>query len=92
MSSSPALSASSTVPDTDLGRDVVGRAAEGARGLVAEDALLAHAEVGDLDVALRVQHHVVQLEISAGVHNMSACTFFKYAKFFDLYMSTSPSL
>jgi len=48
-----------------LGSDVVRRSAERPRRSVADDALLAHAEVGDLDVSLGVQHHVVQLEISA---------------------------
>ena len=46
-----------------LGRDVVGRAAEGLGGEVPRNALLAHAEVGDLDVAVLVQQHVVQLQV-----------------------------
>lgn len=41
--------------------DVIGRAAEGARGVALKHALPAHAEVSDLDVALAVQQHVVQL-------------------------------
>ena len=44
--------------------DVVGRATEGGRGHVALDALLAHAEVGNLAVAVRVEQDVVQLEIT----------------------------
>ena len=48
----------------DLRRDVVGRAAEGGGGVAPADALLAHAVVGQLDVALVVQQHVVQLQVS----------------------------
>ena len=48
----------------DLGRDVVGRAAEGGGGVAGADALLAHAVVGELDVALVVEQHVVQLEVA----------------------------
>ena len=44
------------------GRDVVRGAAEGLREL-GVDVLLAHAEVGELDVALPGQHHVVQLQV-----------------------------
>ena len=56
-----------------LGRDVVGSTAEGPGGAVAHDVLLAHAEVGDLDVSLGVQHHVVQLQVSAA-HETSVYT------------------
>ena len=52
---------------THLGRDVVGRAAERRRLAVAHDVLLAHAEVGDLDVTFFVEQHVVQLQIPATV-------------------------
>ena len=48
----------------DLGRDVVGRAAEGGGGVAGADALLAHAVVGELDVALVVEEDVVQLQIA----------------------------
>lgn len=41
--------------------DVVGRAAEGARGVTLKHALPAHPEVSNLDVTLAVQQHVVQL-------------------------------
>lgn len=47
-----------------LGSDVVGRAAERLGGLVSRDALFAHAEVGNLDVAVLVQQHIVQLQVS----------------------------
>lgn len=46
--------------------NVVRRPAEGRRPGVAPHVLLAHAEVCDLDVALRVQQHVVQLQVSTG--------------------------
>lgn len=49
-----------------LGGDVVGRPTEGRRPGVALHVLLAHAEVGNLDMALRVKQHVVQLQVSAG--------------------------
>lgn len=49
-----------------LGGDVVGRPAEGRRPGVALHVLLAHAEVCNLDVAVRVQQHVVQFQVSAG--------------------------
>jgi len=42
-------------------------------GPFAHDVLLAHAEVGDLDVSLGVQHHVVQLQVSAA-HETSVYT------------------
>lgn len=45
--------------------NVVRGSAEGARVHAFVHVLLAHAEVGDLDVSLRVQHHVVQLQVSA---------------------------
>lgn len=48
-----------------LWRDVVGGPTEGARGHAFVHVLLTHAEVSDLDVALRVQHHVVQLQVPA---------------------------
>lgn len=54
-----------------LGGDVVGRAAEGAGGVALKHALPAHAEVGDLDVALAVQQHVVQLQVSAAAEDGS---------------------
>ena len=49
----------------DLWSDVVRSSAERPRRSVADDAFLAHAEVRDLDMSLRVEHHVVQLQISA---------------------------
>jgi len=48
-----------------LRRDVVGRAAEGASRVPALYVLLAHSEIGDLDVAAGVEHHVVQLQVAA---------------------------
>ena len=48
----------------DLWRDVVWRAAEGGGGVAAADALLAHAVVGQFDVALVVEQHVVQLKVA----------------------------
>ena len=50
------------------GRDVVRGAAEGLREL-GVDVLLAHAEVGELDVALPGQHHVVQLQVTVHCHH-----------------------
>ena len=52
-----------TVLHEDLGGDVVGGPAEGLGGDSVQHVLLTHAEVGDLDVALSVQHHVVQLQV-----------------------------
>lgn len=49
-----------------LGGDVVRGAAEGAGLSVPGHVLLAHAEVGNLDVAAVVQQHVVQLEVPVG--------------------------
>ena len=47
----------------NLRRDVVRRPAERLGRLPARDVLLAHPEVGDLDVAVLVEHDVVQLEV-----------------------------
>ncbi len=47
-----------------LWRDVVGGAAERLGGGISSYLLLAHTKVGDLDVAVLVQQHVVQLEVS----------------------------
>lgn len=49
-----------------LGGDVVRGAAEGLGGDAVPHVLLAHAEVGDLHVALGVQHHVVELQVAVG--------------------------
>ena len=46
-----------------LGGNVVGGAAEGGGGDPVQDALLTHAEVGQLTVALGVQQDVVQLQV-----------------------------
>lgn len=43
----------------DFGRDVVGGAAEGRRGVPGANSLLTHPVVRQLDVALVVQQHVV---------------------------------
>lgn len=48
---------------THLRGDVVWRAAESARGVAPEHPLPAHPEVSDLDVALAVQQHIIQLQI-----------------------------
>ena len=48
----------------DLGCNVVWCAAEGGGGDPIQDALLAHAEVGQLTVALCVEQDVVQLQVS----------------------------
>lgn len=45
--------------------DVVWGATEGACGPAFVHVLLAHAKVSDLDVALGVQHHVVELQVPA---------------------------
>jgi len=47
----------------DLGRDVIRRAAEGVRLAVLGDPF-AHAKVADLAVALAVEKHIVQLEVT----------------------------
>lgn len=43
--------------------NVVRSATEGARAHSVYHVLFTHAKVGDLDVSLRVQHHIVQLQI-----------------------------
>ena len=43
--------------------DIIWRATEGAGEVGITDVLPAHPEVGQLDVALAVQHHVVQLQV-----------------------------
>lgn len=43
--------------------DVVRGAAEGAGPVLSKYILFAHPKVGYLDVAIPVQHHVVQLEV-----------------------------
>lgn len=48
-----------------LGRNVVWGAAEGACGHSFVHVFLAHAKVCYLDVALVVQHHIVELQIPA---------------------------
>lgn len=48
------------------GGDVVRGAAEGLGGHPVPHVLLAHAKVGDLHVALRVQHHVVEFQVAVG--------------------------
>lgn len=47
-----------------LRSDIIGSAAERLGGLVPVDPLLAHTEVGYLDVTILVQEHVVQFQIS----------------------------
>ena len=54
-------------PLAHLWRDVVGCAAECGGGDSVLDALLAHAEVGDLAVTVAVQQDVVQLEVSVQI-------------------------
>lgn len=48
-----------------LGGDIVRGPTEGLGGDAVLHVLFAHAEVGDLDVTLAVQHHVVQLQVPA---------------------------
>ena len=48
-----------------LRRQVLGRAAEGPGGVAVTHVLFAQPEVGDLDVTVRVEQQVLQLEISA---------------------------
>lgn len=62
--------------------DVVRGAAEGACGYAFIHVLLTHAKVGDLDVALRVQHHVVKLQIP--VTSICTHTFYYMYKHFDI--------
>lgn len=51
--------------ETDLGCNVIRSPAEGSRGRALVHPLLAHAEVGQLAVAVLVQEDVVQFEIPA---------------------------
>lgn len=44
---------------------IVGGSTEGLGGDTIKHVLFAHAKVGNLDVTLAVQHHVVQLQIPA---------------------------
>ena len=53
-------------PGGHLGGDVVGGPAEGGGPGVLGHVLLAHPKVGDLDVSLGVQQHVVQLQVPGG--------------------------
>ena len=48
----------------DLGRDVVGSPAECGGGVALPDSFLAHPVVRELDVALVVQQHVVELQVA----------------------------
>ena len=48
-----------------LWRDIIRSTAESGRGDAIFDSLFAHAEIGDLAVAVRVQEDVVQFEIAA---------------------------
>lgn len=50
-----------------FGRHVVGRAAETVRRPVQIDLQLAHAKVGDANVAIEVEQNVVQLEITGAL-------------------------
>lgn len=52
------------LPPQDLGGYVVRRTAKGRRGIPGPNALLAHTVISQLDVALVVQEHVVQLQVS----------------------------
>eukprot|EP00048_Salpingoeca_helianthica_P009916 m.142572 g.142572 ORF g.142572 m.142572 type:complete len:503 (+) comp14974_c15_seq5:472-1980(+) len=56
----------------DLGGNVVGGATEGGGKLLSCNPFLAHAKVCNLDVSLKVEHHIVQLQIAVddviGVH------------------------
>ena len=47
----------------DLGSDVLRGSTEGSGGAARRDPNLAQTEVGNLDVALDVEHDVVQLEV-----------------------------
>lgn len=49
-----------------LRSDVVRGSTEGLGGDAIQHVFFAHAEIGDLDVALAVQHHVIQLQVPAG--------------------------
>lgn len=51
-----------------LWRNVVRGATEGARAHSVDHVLFTHAKVGDLYVSLRVQHHIVQLQIPKEAH------------------------
>lgn len=53
--------------------NVIRRPAEGACGHSLIHVLLTHAEVSNLDVALGVQHHVVQLQISEDRTQVCVC-------------------
>ena len=43
---------------------VVRRATKCSRCLVTEHAFLAHSKISDLHMSVRVQHHIVQLQVS----------------------------
>ena len=52
-------------PASHLRGNVVWSAAEGLGGDPVPDILFAHAEIGNLDVPFRVQHHVVEFQVPA---------------------------
>ena len=70
-------------PQDNLGRDVVRGAAEGLRGGRASDVLLAHAKVGNFDVAIASNHHVVKFQIPARIRD---CIYFDYGKTCKMYI------
>lgn len=49
-----------------LGSDVVRGSTEGLGGDAVQHVFFTHAEIRDLNVALAVQHHVIQLQVPAG--------------------------
>lgn len=65
---------------THLWRYIVGCAAECFGRLVAHNVLLAHAKVGDFDMSIGIEQHVVQLQIAIenalGMQIKQACSDF----------------
>lgn len=49
-----------------LGSDVVRGSTEGLGGDAVQHVFFTHAEIRDFNVALAVQHHVIQLQVPAG--------------------------
>lgn len=49
-----------------LGSDVIRGSTEGLGGDAVQHVFFTHAKIRDLNVALAVQHHVIQLQIPAG--------------------------
>lgn len=74
-----------------LRSDVVRCPAEGLGGDSVAHIFFTHAEIRNLDVSLAVQHHVVQLQVSAGrKRSVSVSTFIVLLSRFGVQRSVSP--